>query len=665
MSRKRLLQLFQMHEKYLDLSNWPIVNKLLLNQDDLKLYERRELAVSLYMEQKLTNKEIFEAAGINEKEISRLIKRCLMWDQDTNIIWGFRALIPQKRTTNYQRKAQTSVDLNINTIEDHAKKLPGAFSKLMDDYPAIKEKISKAHLRKIDSGKEPQFVRGKDIHSYFIELCKKEGLGERDYPLNTSDRGKRSLYRYFKTNEFNHFAAAASLYGSEASRNAKKINSNNFEFTTPLLVRPYQRVQFDGHRIDAFFTITYKTPEGDWVTDTIERIWLLVIIDVATRVIIGYHLSFNKEYTQYDVLKCIKNAIVPYSKRLLFIDGLVYHESGGFPSEVIPQAEWALWDELSCDNAKANLSLMVRDRLYHVVDCRINPGPAGVPEFRGIIERFFRTFENRGFHNLISTTGSHPNDPIRKEPERAAKRYEISLEDLEELTDVLISDYNGTPHRGINNFSPLELMKQRIELRNMSPRTLEPFKRKDILFFSLQQKRKIRGNVKNGKRPFIHYEGVDYRSTVLSNSPFLIGIELTLVINTEDLRVIRAFLSDGSEFGYLTASGKWGVSPHSLVERKAINKLRNDGKISFTQYQNPVVVYHEFIKKKSLKSKRYRNRHAEVLRKTKEEERRQLEIQESEHVIERNVCENNQSSTQSSSLKQNEVNLKPLKTFNY
>lgn len=660
--------MFQMHEKYLDLSNWPIVNKLSLDQASLELYEKRELAVSLYMQQKLTNQEIFEATGINEKEVRRLIKRCLMWDDGTDIIWGFRALIPQKRVSNYQRKSHTSAFAKDGN--NRIPKLTGAFSKLMDEYPLIKEKLTKAYLRKIGSRKEPQFVRGNDIHYYFLELCKKEGLGERDYPFNTSDQGKRSLYRYFKIIESKNFGSAASLYGPEASRNARKMNSKNTQLTTPLLVRPYQRVQFDGHRVDAFFTISYKTPEGDWVTDTIERVWLLVIIDVATRVIIGYYLSLNKEYTQYDVLKCIKNAVMPYSKRSLLIDGLNYLGSGGFPSEVIPQAEWALWDEFSCDNAKANLSELVRDRLYHVVDCRINPGPAGVPEFRGIIERFFRTLENRGFHNLISTTGSHPNDPIRRDPEGAAKRYEISLDHLEELTDVLISDYNGTRHGGINNFSPLELMKQRIELRNMLPRTLEVFKRKDIIFFSLQLDRTIRGNAKNGRRPFVHYEGVDYRSSVLSNSPFLIGKELTLLINTEDLRVIRAFLPDGSEFGYLTASGKWGISPHSLVERKAINKLRDNGDISFTPYQNPVAVYHEFIKKKSSKSKRYRSHYAEVLRKTKEEELRRIDIQESEDVMEQIVSENSQSSTQLSSLeknisKQNETITKPLRTFNY
>ncbi|MNR52301.1 hypothetical protein D3C85_1721250 [compost metagenome] len=50
MSKKRLLEMFRTEEKYLDISNWPIVNKSALDPENLKLFERRELAVSLYME---------------------------------------------------------------------------------------------------------------------------------------------------------------------------------------------------------------------------------------------------------------------------------------------------------------------------------------------------------------------------------------------------------------------------------------------------------------------------------------------------------------------------------------------------------------------------------------------------------------------------------------
>lgn len=67
----------------------------------------------------------------------------------------------------------------------------------------------------------------------------------------------------------------------------------------------------------------------------------------------------------------------------------------------------------------------------------------------------------------------------------------------------------------------------------------------------------MKGHDKEGRRPFVYYEGVKYSNEVLLRSPQLINKSLELLINTDDLRVIKAFLADGSELGNLTAIGKW------------------------------------------------------------------------------------------------------------
>lgn len=85
--------------------------------------------------------------------------------------------------------------------------------------------------------------------------------------------------------------------------------------------------------------------------------------------------------------------------------------------------------------------------------------------------------------------------------------------------------------------------------------------------------RTVRGNISTGKRPIINYEGAEYRNDTLAEDYSLVGLKLTFEIDTEDLRIIRAFLPDGSELGLLTARGKWGIIKHSLRQRKAINKL--------------------------------------------------------------------------------------------
>ncbi|MNW37249.1 Integrase core domain protein [compost metagenome] len=591
-----------------------MVNIIQLNAEEREIYTNRELAVTLYMQDTANLNEIKNQTGIDSKELREFVRRCLEYDSGSQTIWGFRALIPRKRTSEYTRKAA----LESNSKSNKNTKLNGAFTALLRRFPEIEEKIINAYLRRKESKVRRPALTGEDLHRYFLKLCEDNGIELHQYPFNTEDKAYRSMYRFFNKIEKSHFTETAKLYGEESARQAK-WRGNKSDTEDLLLRKPYQRVQFDGHKIDAIFTITFTTPEGDTITEVIDRIWLLVIVDVATRAILGHHLCVNKEYNLDDVLHCVRNSVVPYKKISFTIPGIDYHKDGGIPSSVIPQAEWALWEEFSMDNGRANIAKLVKDRLQRIVGCTVNYGPVNTPELRGIIERLFRTLEGMGYRKLLSTTGSNPSDPIRNNPEEHAKKYDISLNDLEELTHVLISDYNGIPHSGIRNFTPLKLMRQRIE-KGMEPRILEPNQRKEAAFFSLQTKRTVAGDIKKGKRPFIYYEGVPYRNDILTNSAHLIGTDLTLIVNIDDIRMIQAFLPDGSEFGYLMAYGIWGVTPHSLRTRKAINKLKKDRKIFFNSYQNPFQIYHEYIASKAKSVKSMRNKLAQLQRDLQSEE---------------------------------------------
>lgn len=607
---KRFLDSLQIDSKYLDPNSWPLVDRTLLSEKNLEIFNKRAKAVELYIQGEKTNNEIFELTSINSKELLKHVKNCFMYDEPTKTILGYRALIPYKRLQNYSRKAAT----HQKDIIDPEIKLTGAFEHLLSEYPEIRKKIVDAYLQRKTKSSNVPSLNGDGIHKYFLKLCNDAGINIHQYPFNTEDKARRSLYRFFTKIDHNFFLKSSSKYGKEASRQARLNTEMNEEKL--LLNRPYQRVQFDGHKIDAMFTVSFLTPEGDTVTQVCHRAWLLVIVDVATRAVIGHHISINKEYNSDDVLHCIRNAVIPYKKIDFTIPDLDYHPEGGIPSNMIPQAEWALWDEFSYDNGKANLAKIVTDRLYQIVGCTLNPGPVSLPESRGIIERLFKSLEIQGYRKLPSTTGSHPNDPIRKNPQDKALQYEISIEHLEQLTHVLISNYNGSPHSGISNFSPLKLMQQRIE-RGLEPRILDLNKRQEAVFFCIQAKAKINGNIKKGKRPYIQYMGVIYRSEVLSQSTHLIGVSLKILINVEDLRNIRVFLPDGSEFGYVRAGGQWGIIPHSLRLRKAINKLKNERVIYFGRHDDPFQIYYAYLSKKAIKRPKGATKLAQVQRELK------------------------------------------------
>ncbi|MED0708838.1 DDE-type integrase/transposase/recombinase [Aneurinibacillus aneurinilyticus] len=477
---------------------------------------------------------------------------------------------------------------------------------------------------------EQPVISLKHLHKKFLDACRTAGIRSHEYPFTTKDAGRRAIERYAKQLHARYFSEASGRHGDEAARHARVTEPGIKNY--PMVVRPFEKVQFDGHRIDAILSVTFQTPEGDEITTTIERLWLLVIIDVATRVILGYHISFNKEYSSADVLQCIRNAIVPWEEKEFTITGLKYPEYGGYASQLIPEAKWGIWDEFHYDNGKANLSNVVRERLTQIIGCSINAGPVSTPERRGIIERFFGLLEENGYHRLPNTTGSHPKDPRRKNAEEKAVKYQISSEHIEELTEVLIALYNGTPHEGVNNLTPLEAMQQRIQ-RGMTIRTMPEQKRDDISFLTLTAKRRVNGNMESGRRPYIQYEGVTYHSQILSQNLDLIGKTLTLLVNIEDLRTIRAFLPDGSEFGVLTASGKWGITRHTLQLRKEITKLRSRKQLFYTSQDDPIEKYHEYLRSSKHK-KRERNKlvQLENTRKRETEKQQPLESTDTEQV---------------------------------
>ncbi|MEK3934442.1 hypothetical protein MKY41_03910 [Sporosarcina sp. FSL W7-1349] len=612
--RRKLFEDLDIEERFLDISNWPQVISENLEDGDRTTFLARKLAVDLLMTTKTKISTIEQKSGLHRSEIYRFTRRCLEKDEFDQIK-GYRALIPYKRVKDYNRS-----EFPLST-EEESNNFSGAFNLLLETYPSLRELIIDSYLnRKRNKYKiHDPIISIKNLHKKFIDECRLLGIKMSDYPFNTKTLAKKSLERYVKALSKTHFVEVAKRNGEQAAMIAKNTgigNKNN-----PMIIRPLERVEFDGHRIDTSIAIIFNTPEGDEVVEVMNRIWILSIVDVATRAILGYHLCLNKEYSSHDVLMCIRNAIFPWEKKSLTIEGLNYSESANFPSNLIPEACFGLWDEFCYDNAKANLAKIVKEKLVDLIGCSINMGPVAVPVQRPIIERFFRTLEQNGFHRLPSTTGSHPQDPKRKNAEENAIKYRITAEHLEELTDVLIAEYNASPHEGNNNLSPLEVFEQRV-VRGMTILQLSEEKRNETVFFSLKVTRRVNGSEKEGRRPYVFYEGVRYTNEVLSRSPQLINKTLELIINTDDLRVIKAFLTDGSELGNLSAFGKWGITPHDLRTRKAINKLKSNSLIHFTQLEDPIQVYQNYLEKEAQKNKTNRNRLASLKKEQKSKENR-------------------------------------------
>lgn len=146
--------------------------------------------------------------------------------------------------------------------------------------------------------------------------------------------------------------------------------------------------------------------------------------------------------------------------------------------------------------------------------------------------------------------------------EKDVTKYQVTYNDVVELTEYLIAMYNNSPHSALNGRTPLQVLENRVLSAGMKPYIADT-KQKEIIdnLTNIIIERTVRGSYKNGQRPYISYEGVQYRNEILSITTSLVGAKIFLDINPSDISSILAYTEDGVELGFLRATGDWGLHP--------------------------------------------------------------------------------------------------------
>ncbi len=585
----------------LDITNWEDIYTGDMTANELQTFKSRKKAIDLFFSTDIPIDRIVEITGIVRSEIYRFASRCIIYDE-ANKILGYRGLIHYQAVIPYNRKSTCNISPTNYS---------GAFQLLLKNYPELKIFLIEEYFNKSKakiSARERK-ISYKNLHRKFINECRKIGIKPNEYPFNTISLARKSVERFIKDVSNNYIREVTDLNGGQSSMILNNVNNSINSNTT--ITRPLERVEFDGHKLDVITAIVYQTPKGEEIIDILNRFWLLTVVDVATRAIVGYHLSFNKEYNQEDVKKCFQSSILPWKSKTLTIPGLNYSKNAGFPSSKFSEAEYGIWDEICYDNAKSHLSNEIKNLLTKQIGCSINMGPVAVPVNRPIIERLFRSIEENSFHRLPSTTGSNVLDPRRKDAEKNAIKFSITSDAIEELCDVIIANYNATPHDGNDGFTPLEVFESRIN-QGMHISTIPVENRALVNLFPITCVRRIKGNLDQGRRPYIHYKHERYTSPELSRDFSMVNENVTIFINTEDLRSVVVYRQDGSRYGVLTCSGYWGTVQHSLKLRDAINKFKRERYFHYTEDEDPMDAFQAFLEENAINDRKLRNLLAEL-----------------------------------------------------
>lgn len=221
----------------------------------------------------------------------------------------------------------------------------------------------------------------------------------------------------------------------------------------PCATRPLQIVICDSKVVDVHWVDRWGHVR--------ERLTLTVFIDVYSRMIIGFYLGTSKP-SWLAVSQALRNAVAPKD-----YVSVLYPEIQT-PWLCCGSPELVVFDQGSENNnthAPLVLSTLGIDAVFV---------PGGWPEFKGIVERFFRTI-NALFHNLPGTTRSNPKDRGKADKEKKSAQAEAqqagtTLEALREAVHAWILDYyHNAEHTALAGMSPLQAWQKGIETCFLRP----------------------------------------------------------------------------------------------------------------------------------------------------------------------------------------------------
>lgn len=588
-------------EAFKDLDAWPVVDQAALDETRRGTYQRRERAVRAWIAG-VTLTRIEAETGVRRATLMRLLRAAIAPAADGRIE-GFRALIPHRRRTAYRRLAALPRRAGPRGYA-------GALGRLFAEQPQIRQLVDDfLRKRRRAAALHEAGFSVRSLHKRFLDACRTAGLADRGvYPFTTATLGYPALARYVKASLASGDASVVrAVHGEEV---AKKLKSGDGRRRPALEV--LWRVECDAHHLDGIFTAYVPSPLGTLVAVPIRRLWVIVVIEVASRAVLGYHLSIRQECDALDVLRAIGSSLSRWQPRQLQVPEMTYAAGAALPSFLRPQFVGLCWDEFSVDAALANLSGRVADKLMQVVGCAApRVLPRHLSDDRAYIERLFKTIETDVFHRLPNTTGSAPADPRRTDPTCVALRRGFLYQHLEDLVDVAIANYNATPHGSIEHRTPLEHFAFLVDEASRPLRRAHP---SDVQRLTAQRfEVKVAGGAATGRAPFVRLLGARYGGPQLKGAR-VAGQRISVEANLEDLRVLRAFAPDGAEIGTLRAMPPWHRSPHSLMVRQAVNSLVHRRLLHLSMQSDPVHVLLDYLGKQPASKKHVPPVYLELMR---------------------------------------------------
>lgn len=220
-----------------------------------------------------------------------------------------------------------------------------------------------------------------------------------------------------------------------AKREGKAAAEQKYRYVrrAPRASRPMQVVEFDHTKLDVMIVL----PGDDGERKT-KRAWLSVGICSATRMIVGYHISFEHP-SWASVMAVLRMAVLPK-------DALLEDLRSPWPVFGVPEV-------VVVDNGKEFHSNSLKAAAGHL-GFELRYTPKRKPHLKGKVERFFgevagnfaAVVPGRTF-NSVAQRGDYPSEKLAR----------MTLEEVDALFRIWLVDYyHNRPHSGLLGRTPLD-----------------------------------------------------------------------------------------------------------------------------------------------------------------------------------------------------------------
>jgi hypothetical protein len=490
--------------------------------------------------------------------------------------FGFHVCVPWGA---YHRD-ETDADAEMPRVAE-----PHAMAAVLACHPSLREQVE-AYSHPLPPGRPPKsFER---LHENLLKHLRSLDLHDY-YPLNQPDKGRRALLRYIRHRRMDGAPGSIIDDVSEAPTVLDDL----------IRGRLYARAETDAHRIDIEAVLGVQMPNGGVVKRPISTLWLLCEIETESRAILGWSLRVGRGYNNLDLSTCVASSLFPWARRELTIPGLAYHPGAGLPSGLPGELGARRVRSVALDNAKAHHAIDFEQAFCSGHGGILVYGRAHEPRSRPIVEQLFSRLEQGAFRELPG--GFEPATRLGDNKIRisnfAPNDFPIQLHLFEELLDVIIANYNASPHPALGNLSPLQFLQMYPPRGfDFTPATAE----KDAAQMgSVLVSLPVKGDRDKGIMPHVNYQYARYRSPELDGKWEMINTRSVLArVNRHDLRTILLMRTATTPMCVVRAAAPWDKRRHDETTRSLIMQwTKQPGGLSLVGVSCAVDAYVEHLRR--------------------------------------------------------------------